>query len=287
MSYTNYIQAINDLLLRYNLDLDPPVTEDDLGFRNPASAKLPVVTDDLTEKRRITARLTRAISPPIPKGEFYHYTSFSAAEEILNTKILRLTSLMKRVAENEIVQFLEDFNLVYPLSNDPETGKPRYSTSIANNIFYTSFTDTSLSEKEEEYFWNCFAGMNGVRLKFRIELYSGCLRRMVYGSDITKWASFFRELNELTERELSKPFFYGDSAIVCALLLPKAYRAEKETRLITYRCCGLPLEKDGGIEFLKLSFGHNEAIGVNLQLVEIQTNQQITNSCGATVVPRS
>lgn len=34
MSYTNYIQAINDLLVQYNLDLDPPVTEDDLGFRS-------------------------------------------------------------------------------------------------------------------------------------------------------------------------------------------------------------------------------------------------------------
>lgn len=283
MSYTNYIQAINDLLVRYNLDLDPPVTEDDLGFRNPVSAELPVVTDDLKE-RRITVRLTRAISPPIPKGEFYHYTSFSAAEEILNTKILRLTSLTKRVEENEIVQFFEDFNLVYPLSNDPKTLKPHY-LSIANNIFYTSFTDTSLSE-EEEYFWNFFAGMDGVRLKFRIKLRSGWLRRMVYGADITKYASFYRELNELTEREFCKPFFYGDAAIVCALLLPKPYQAEKETRLITDRCCGLPLDKDGGIEFLKLSFGHNVAIGVNLQLVEIQTNQKITNNCGATVVPR-
>ena len=113
----------------------------------------------------ITDHLTRAISPPILNGEFYHYTRFSAADEILNTKILRLTSLTKRVAENEIVQFLKDFNLVYPLSNDLDTSKPRYLTSIANNIFYTSFTDTSLSKKEEEYFWNCFAGMDGVRLK--------------------------------------------------------------------------------------------------------------------------
>ena len=281
MSYTNYIQAINDLLVRYNLDLDPPVTEDDLAL-------LPsVVTDEFRPERRITVRLTRAISPPIHNGEFYHYTSFLAAKEILNTKILRLTSLTKRVAEDEIVQSLKEFNLVYPLSNDPKTGKPRYLTSIANRIFYTSFTDTSLSEEEEEYFWNFFAGIDGVRLKFRIELGSGCLHRMVYGADMKKWASFFRELTELTERELCRPFFYGDSAIVCALRLPNAYKAEKETRLITYRCCGLPLEKDGGIEFLKLSFGHNEAIKVNLQLVEIQSNQKIINNCGATVVPRS
>ena len=195
---------------------------------------------------------------------------------------------MKRVSENEIVQFLKEFNLVYPLSNDPKTGKPRYLTSIAKRVFYTSFTDTSLSEEEEEYFWDCFAGMDGVRLKFRIELHSGLLRRMVYeADDIKKWASFYRELNELTEREFCKPFFYEDAAIVCALRLPNAYKAEKETRLITYRSCGLPLDKDKGTEFLRLSFGYNEAIKVNLQLVEIQTNQKITNSCGATVVPRS
>ena len=260
-----------------------------MGFRNPDSAELPIVTDHLKEKR-ITLRLTNAISPPIPKGEFYHYTSFSAADEILNTKILRLTSLTKRVAEDEIVQFLKEFNLVYPLSNDPKTGKPRYLTSIAKRVFYTSFTDTSLSKEEEERFWVVFAKKDGVRLKFRIELRSGLglLRRMVYrADDITKYASFYRELNELTEREFCKPFFYEDAAIVCALRLPNAYKAEKETRLITYRSCGLPLDEDKGTEFLKLSFGYNEAIGVNLQLVEIQTNQKITNSCGATVVPRS
>ena len=280
MSYTNYIQAINDLLVRYNLDLDPPVTEDDLAF-------LPsFVTDEFRPERRITVRLTRAISPPIPKGEFYHYTGFPAADEILNTKILRLTSLMKRVEENEIVQFFEDFNLVYPLSNDPQTLKPRY-LSIANNIFYTSFTDTSLSEEEEKYFWDVFAKKDGVRFKFRIELGGGGhLRRMVYGADITKHASFYRELNELTQKEFCKPFFYGDAAYVCALLLPNAYKAEKETRLIIDRSWGLPIEQDGEIEFLKLSFGHNKAIKVNLQLVEIQTNQTITNNCGAIVVPR-
>ena len=245
-----------------------------------------IVTDEFREGI-ITDYLTREISPRIHNGEFYHYTRFSAADEILNTKILRLTSLTKRVAENEIVQFLKDLELYYPLSNDPTTGKPRYQTSIANNIFYASFTDTSLSEEEEEYFWDCFAGEDGVRLKFRIESHGPNLRRMRYGDDITKYASFYRKLNELTKREFSKPFYYGDSAVVCALLLPSEYHAEKETRLITIRNCELPFEKDGGIEFLKLSFGHNEAIKINLQLVEIQTNQKITNNCGATVVPRS
>ena len=278
MSYTKYIQAINDLLVQHDLDLS--VTEEDIAF-------MPSIVTDEFREGIITDYLTRAISPPICNGEFYHYTRFSAADEILNTKILRLTSLTKRVAENEIVQFLKDFKLYYPLSNEPKTGKPRYLTSIANNIFYISFTDTSLSEKEEEYFWDCFAGADGVRLKFRIESRGPHLRRMRYGANITKYASFYRELNGLTEREFSKPFFYGDSAIVCALLLPSKYHAEKETRLMTIRNCRLPLGKDGGVEFFKLSFGYNEAIKINLQLVEIQTNQRIASNCGATVVPRS
>ena len=41
MSYTKYIQAINDLLVQYNLDLS--VTEEDIAF-GPS-----IVTDEFTE----------------------------------------------------------------------------------------------------------------------------------------------------------------------------------------------------------------------------------------------
>ena len=70
MSYTKYIQAINDLLVQYNLDLS--VTEEDIAF-GPS-----IVTDEFTEGI-ITDHLTRAISPPIHNGEFYHYTKFSGS----------------------------------------------------------------------------------------------------------------------------------------------------------------------------------------------------------------
>ena len=110
---------------------------------------------------------------------------------------------------------------------------------------------------------------------------------MVYGDDIEKWSQFFREVNDITMKMLGKTFFWGDSATVCALHLPDSYNVEKETRLLTRRSCGLRLGNDAGTEYLELKFGSNDPIKVDLQLLEIQTDQPVENTWGANVSPRT
>ena len=279
MPHKKYIKELNDLFDRHHFGIQ--VSEEDLVFSNN------FVTDAVIGDRRFTEHLTSAISQPIYTGEFYHYTGRDATNAILRTKTLRLTSVEKRITEDEIRRFLEEFGFSYPLSLDPDTGQPRYVTSISRQIFYTSFTDTTLTSSEEQYFWNTFAGADGARLKFLIGLQSGCLRRIVYGDDITKWALFFKEVNDLTQKILGKIFYWGDSATVCALHLPESYKVEREVRLITRRNCGLRLGNDGPTDYLELNFGMNSAIKVNLKLVEIQTDQTVSNNCGALVTPRT
>lgn len=279
MPYDEYIKALNELFDRHCLGIN--VTADDFLFLEE------VVTDEVSENRRLTVHLSSAISPPIHTGEFYHYTRRDATNAILGSKTLRLTSIEKRIAEDEIKVFLRKFGFSHPLSIDPDTSEPRYVRSIAHQIFYTSFTDTILSPEEEQYFWNTFARRDGTRLKFRIDLQSGCLRRMVYGDAIARWAQFFREVNDLTQKYLGKVFFWGDSATVCALHLPDSYDVERETRLITRRECGLRLGNDGGTEYLELRFGMNDTLKIDLKLIEIQTDEPVSDNCGAIVTPRT
>lgn len=279
ISREEYIAALNDLFARYGMGIT--VTANDFLFLDE------VVTDDINGDRQLTVALTSAISPAIHSGEFYHYTKRETATAILNSQRLRMTSVEKRIEEDEIEGFLWKFGFTHPLTLDFDTKEPRYKTSLAREIFYTSFTDTSLRPDEEQYFWDTFAGADGARLKFKIELKSGCLRRMVYGDDIEKWAQFFREVTEITQKMLGKIFFWGDSATVCALHLPDSYDVEKETRLITRRSCGLCLGNDAGSEYLELKFGSNDPIKVDLQLLEIQTDQPVENTSGAIVSPRT
>lgn len=279
MPHENYIAALNELFSRNGLQIS--ITADDLQFLEE------VVMDANSEARPLTVALTSAISPAILSGEFFHYTRREAATAILSSQSLRMTSVEKRIEEDEIEGFLRKFGFNHPLSLDPDTNEARYRTSIARELFYTSFTDTSLSLDEEKYFWDTFARADGARLKFKIELQSGCLRHMVYGDDIEKWSRFFREVSELTQKMLGKIFFWGDSATVCALHLPDSYDVEKETRLLTRRSCGLLLANDAGTEYLELKFGFNDPIKVDLKLLEIQTDQPVADNCGAIVSPRT
>lgn len=279
MSHDRYIQKLNDLFARHDFGIN--VTAKDFLFLDK------VVTDKQSENCSVSSQLSSFISPPIYNGEFFHYTGRDATDAILDSRTLRLTSVAKRINEEEIEGFLREFGFTYPLSTDPITSKTKYRESIAREIFYTSFTDTTLNQDEEQYFWDHFAGKDGARLKFRINLQSGCLRRMVYGEDIKRWTGFFSELTKLTQTELGKVFFWSDSATVCALHLPHCYCNERETRLITRRGCGLHLGNDGDIEYLELKFGLNEAIKVHLDLIEIQTNQPVPNDFREIVRPRA
>ncbi len=236
---------------------------------------------------RISEHLNSLICPPIHELEFYHYTPFDAGQNILQTQKLRLTSVEKRLNDNEIHEFLNKFNYTYPLENDPDTNQPRYKNTLATDLFYVSMTDISLSQKEEDSFWRKFAESDGFRLKFKVNVPSGCLRRMTYGSKIDKWAEFSKEIQSMSFDDFGKHFHWKDCVPMSAFYLPEDYEVEKETRLLIRSSWGLKEKEDKGNRFVELDFGFNESTGINLSLIEIQTDQIITPPTGMVITPRT
>lgn len=279
MGHTQYTEELNRMFERRAVALR--VSQADFTFASE-------YVTDIHRERRISGFLTEQFSPPIHEGEFYHYTSAVGLEKIITSNLLRLTSLQKRASEDEIKLFLRRFGYNYPLQTDPETKAPRYLTSIAPRIFYLSLTEsTAITAAKDGTLWNNFAGNDGARLKFRMKPQSGNLRRMMYGGQVDALADLFRELTEITQRVLGKPFFWADAGIVCALQLPFSYETEAEIRLIARRDMELPYGRDGDVEYLEVKLGHIPQIGLEVVLTEIQTNRFMLPPSGVSVIRRS
>lgn len=273
-----YLKRLNALFDEYEFGVT--ANSDDFSFLKD------VVTDDINGGR-ISTQLSRKIWPPLHQGEFYHYTTKAAAENILSSCSLRLTSLKKRIGEDEIREFLGKFNYHYPLEIDPETSRPRYVESLTQGYYYISFTDTEASLETEEYFWSTFAGHDGARFKFRLQVETGFLRKLVYGSDIDRWAEFFRRMSDLTRTELQKEFFWADAGVVCALYLPAEYLHERESRLVIHSSWGLDEKTDGASFYVELQFGLNEKVLVTLDLMEVQSDLPLSIPKGTIQISRT
>ncbi|MDD5179923.1 MAG: hypothetical protein PHT15_01520 [Gallionellaceae bacterium] len=78
----------------------------------------------------------------------YHYTSREAAESILSTGIFRLASIEKRLNDGEIVTFCQTHGLLGYLEPDTNSGMPTYRTLLMPQLFYASFTDTSVPPED-------------------------------------------------------------------------------------------------------------------------------------------
>jgi hypothetical protein len=278
MEFDKYIQGLNDIFTKYEFGI--LATTDDFNF-------LERVVIDSIKGGRISKQLTNQICPPIHDSEFYHYTSKASGESILCASRLRLYSVKKRIQEDEIKAFLKKFEYKYPLGIDEASQKPRYVQSIADGFYYSSMTNTTLTPSEENYFWTRFAKYDGFRLRFRLKVQSGCLRRITYGSGLDKWADFFKEVKSWTKKSLDKEFFWEDAASVCGLYLPHQYSVEKETRLVIKSAWGLDEHSDGIHKYVELKFGDNQSVVTNLQLIEVQTDNEIQAPDGVKKIKRN
>jgi hypothetical protein len=246
-----------------------------------------LVIDANSEACALSRLLTSLVCERIPGGSFYHYTSGEAAKNICESKVLRLTSVMKRLHEGEIVELLQGFDYKHPLEIDPNTGAPNFYKSIAPGLFYASFTETDLSKDEEQYFWDTFAGRDGARLKFRLDLNSGLLRRVSYGDNLKRAIQLFREINALVANFGYKGFFWDDVGYVCALHLPGKFQIEKEIRLIAKKSSQLASSIENGFEYLELPFGSNPHLALEIELIDVQTDRADFGGLGIPIIVRS
>jgi hypothetical protein len=245
-----------------------------------------LVTDAFYGNPAISRLLTSLVSEPIRDGCFYHYTSGPAAKSICASKVLRLTSITKRLNEGEIREFLEGFDYKFPLQNDPSSGVPNFHSSIAPRLFYVSFTETNASKDAERYFWDTFARKDGARLKFHLHLDSGVLRRISYGETLNRACQLFQQIKELISSFGYEGFFWNEAGMICAIYLPVEFQRENEIRLIASKASGLAGGSDAGFEYLELPFGFNTRLALKMELIEVQTNRSDLGAFGVPLIPR-
>lgn len=136
-------------------------------------------SDLVKPEAKLSDAITNHLWPSIKCASVYHFTSRDAAESIMKSGYFRLTNILKRFNEGEIETFCKTHGLNGYLEKD-ESGDPKYKHLIMPNTFYASFTDVSLTEEQEEWFWQNFAACDGVRLRFKITASNPNFRKLRY-----------------------------------------------------------------------------------------------------------
>jgi hypothetical protein len=190
------------------------------------------VSDLVKPNAKLSDAITNHLWPSIGTATVYHYTSRSAAENILDTGIFRLCNIAGRYNEGEIVTFCKTHDLEGYLETD-ENGDPKYKHLIMPNTFYSSFTDVILTEKQEEYFWSNFAACDGVRLKIEITASNPNFRKLQYEQTEGKPIKLLADLTSCVRKKYNREFILKGISRLCSFYLSgKDYGIENEYRAL-------------------------------------------------------
>jgi hypothetical protein len=202
----------------------------------------------------------------------YHYTSRTAAENILATGIFRLNNIATRYTEGEIVTFCKTHELNGYLEKDAN-GNPIYRHLIMPNTFYASFTDTNLTNEQEEYFWRNFASCDGVRLKIEVTASNPNFRKMRYeqseGTPIALLSELIKCIREKHKREF---VLKGISRLCSFYLSGKDYGIEHEYRALyrVWEGFGPQPKTNGGTDsYIELPLEAMSECGYLFKIVEV------------------
>lgn len=177
--------------------------------------------------------------------ELDHYTTFDGLRGIVTSRRLYLTSLSKRLADDEYVAFAREHNLSGYLdlpASQPGSAEPLYH-ELAKNLFYCSFS--SSANPNPTQLWDDFANCGrGVRITFRINATKRAeLRQMRYQESAP---TTLKKINDALLSELKMTYLPWSISRICAFSLTFRFHGERETRLIIKRHEGV---KDHSIPF--------------------------------------
>jgi hypothetical protein len=254
-------------VLLQSLDIDACVSGDELIILNKV----------IFEKDQQTPRLSEAILnslwKPIDRAVVFHYTKLGKARSILTEQGLRLHTLLRRLKESEITTFRDFF---YPLPSGQSRPDPK---SFADSYFYASFSDTTISLREDHDLWDEFAGNAGVRFTFVIETATQGLRRMVYpGNTATSVRDKMTAIrNFIRERADGRDFHFIGSGTSAAFYLPDDYDWENEYRIVTRNPSAHEIVRGATPDqaYILQPFGSHMPSGFNIQLIEIVTDSDL------------
>ncbi len=235
------------------------------------------VSDIVKPDARLSSAIIDHVWPSIESATAYHYTSKSAAESILNSGTFRLYCILKRYKEDEISAFCKIHGLAGYLEKD-EFGDEKYKTMIMPNTFYSSFTDTSITAVQEDYFWRTFACVDGVRLKIQIDASNPNFRKMKYADNTGQPIKILSDLTNLIKTKHDRDFILKGMSRICAFYLSKNYDRENEFRILHRYWEGLgPKPKnDGAYDYIEIPLGSMSEIGYQLEITEVQSNETLS-----------
>lgn len=245
------------------------------------------VNDLVKEEKVLSNAIVDKVWPFIDSKVVYHYTSKDAAESILNKSSFRLYNITKRFTEGEIVTFCENHGLSGYLAE--ENGEPYYKTQIMKNMYYSSFTDTALTDEQETYFWRTFAPFDGVRLKLRIEASNPNFRAMVYESKTGQPISILSDLVHEIRKKHNREFVLSGISRLCAFYLAKNFDVENEYRILfrDWDDGSVKPKTDRDTSFIEIPLDVMVPTGYKIEVLEVQSNETLSIPKKYPVRPRN
>ncbi|WP_337047375.1 hypothetical protein [Serratia liquefaciens] len=267
--HNSLVSTINSILSKHGIN--ESITLSDITITEKT------VSDLVKSESKLSNSIVNFLWPSISKASVYHYTSRDSAESILNSGTFRLTNIEKRYNEGEIVSFCQSHKLNGYLEKE-DNGKPKYRNLIMPNTFYASFTDTNISQNDEEYFWSTFASCDGVRLKFDIQATNPDFRKVRYEESAGEPLEIIQELTETIRNTYGLEFILKGISRLCSFYLSGAdYGMEKEYRLLyrTWEGQDPQPKGTGPYSYIEIPLNKMTECGHHLSISEVQANTEI------------
>ncbi|GAB9109827.1 hypothetical protein [Bradyrhizobium diazoefficiens] len=219
---------------------------------------------ETTGSRVLSDHVCDLMHPHVAGGDYFHYTGRQGLAGIMQSGVLRLSQLSKRIGEHEIRGYAQQ--------HDWTGFQGHYAEKLAEDLFYTSVTRTDAPN--EAAMWNSeFADYGqGARLRLRIDVdrtrHHAELRAMRY---LDGNQTLLNQINADLAAVEFPPFLPWTASKIGAFGLPDGYQGEYEHRLLFKHHPGAPVTrgKDGRWEFLEVPFGKDNVFAaVNLVAVE-------------------
>lgn len=164
-----------------------------------------------------------------------HFTSLQGFRGIIQSGSLFLTSLTKRLHEDEFTTFMTEHGLGGYSDNDPDTGRPIFE-ELSNDLFYCSMTEPNNPDEKE--LWETFAdNSKGVRLRLRVTPKAADMRQVGYQGN---GPTALKQINDKLNAQEQLTYTPWTISRICAFYLTFGYRHEREIRIMIKRHQGGP-----------------------------------------------
>jgi hypothetical protein len=214
---------------------------------------------------------------PAESGRYYHYTSIEAFKSIVDARVIRLSSPLKRIKDAEYSHAYDIYrNLGLKTLEDDPVG----FRNVMSELFYISLVKAEdLTSHSAELLWERFGGNHtGVRLTLDIQSDHLDFRRVLYsqldsnsGDDLVSRLSKVCEMYEL-------PLVFASISKFGAFYIRSSFSEENETRFLLKKGSddyplNVEIIDDGEIPHIELELDRLYDWGM-FRLVEVQPGQQ-------------